>query len=66
MFSAVKFWKCFDFGAVGHIKTDRAEERFNALQGAGDGVQATACFAAAGQGDVERFFGEARFEAPIA
>jgi hypothetical protein len=52
----------FDFRAVGDFETDRAEQRFDAFQGARDRVQSAAVFAAAGQGDVERFFGQPGFK----
>ena len=51
-----------DLGTVGHFEADRAEQAFDALERARHRVQAATGFAAAGQRDVERLFGEAGFQ----
>src|SRR3546814_6426607 len=43
-----------DFGAVGHIETDRTEDFFDAFPTAGNGLDDAWAQAAAGQGDVDR------------
>ena len=45
----------FDFGAVGHVETDGAENLFDALPSAHHGVQAAVADTASGQRDVDRF-----------
>jgi hypothetical protein len=53
-----------DLGAVGDFEADRTEQRFDALQRPRDRMQAATRFAATGQRDIERLFGQARRPAP--
>ncbi|MNV54094.1 hypothetical protein D3C71_1462660 [compost metagenome] len=55
----------FDFRAFGELVTEAAEDLGDALQGTGHRVQATALFATAGQGDVDRFRGQARVQRSV-
>lgn len=48
----------FDLGTVGHFKADGAEQGLDALQGTGDGMQATPGFTPAGQGHIQGFLGQ--------
>ena len=52
----------FDLGAIGHFKTDRTEQAFDALQRACHRMDSTAHLAATRQGDVQRFFSQTRFK----
>jgi len=51
-----------DFRTVGDVEADGAENLLDALPGAADRVQAAAAAAAAGQRDIQRLLGEARFQ----
>ena len=55
-----------DLGAIGHFETDGAEQRLDAFQRARYRVQTTARFGATGQRDIQRLFGQARFERCLA
>jgi hypothetical protein len=52
-----------DLGAVGDFEAERVEQRLHALERAADWMDAAETAPAAGQRYIERFFGEARFQA---
>ncbi len=56
----------FDFRAVGDFEADRGKQRFDALQRPRHRMQAAARLATAGQRDVQRLFGQARFQRRLA